>query len=549
MKCKKCNEELDKKSKFCKKCGEKVNNGLSKKQIILIIVGVIIASLFMLSGAIIDLILDSTITEYDYEYLELELKTVAISYEHSYIIHEEDDYKYDVSLDYSKDNHIMVSDLKSFLEKENIDNYIIDKKSKKLLNTCDGYVKITENKEFNGNSEYSSYLKCGSEYKTKGYDKKINKTVLNVNKTKMFTSPEFTGEYYIVKDANNKITLKQKYDSFQYNIGEKIDEAEIIGIYNCDGSYCSMANDTDTDHDTIAIYDNEKLVIYNLKTNEKIKTDVKYSSHSCEIKKVYNGSELIGIIVNYLYDEESYYYSIKDNKITIKLGKNESLNTKKLISSEGFVKLGYLIKYNLVSNTKKESDSKVHIESKEFYSLINIETGKEIASTKISNGKYMDYNGVPVIYENGEYNLINDSLKPTFKNKYMRFYNVDNKFYAYSYKGYGVYDKNTKTIKEKTKNVKSQYGKYFITYENNVVSIYNADNGTVIKQINFNAPTNVQLETEILVNKENVNIEGINYNGTYLFLMKEYMKCDVYKINETNDVVDLVNQNISYCGF
>ena len=184
-----------------------------------------------------------------------------------------------------------------------------------------------------------------------------------------------------------------------------------------------------------------------------------------------------------------------------------------------------------------------------YYSIIDINTNKELKNTVIDDGKYVESNGIPVLSKKDGNHLLDDNFNVVLKNTYSNYYEVENKVYAYSYNRYATYDRNSKESKEYEKQIVSEQGKYFITYNNNSVQVYNADTNSVIKSISFNAPKDLQLQTEYLTNKNNIDIDGMNFNGTYLFLMKEYMKCDAYKINESNNSVDLVYSNISYCGY
>lgn len=552
MKCKKCGNELEKNSNVCKNCGTKTLKKLSKKQIIII---VIVGLIFTFSGTIFDLILDNLIiTDVDYEFLEKDLNTVAESYEYTNIIDQEEKGKYQVTIDYTKNNVIMVSDLKKHLKREGAFAYNITKTDQKLLKKCDGYVTISKNTKVEGISSYKTYITCGKDYTTKGFDNGIKKTVLNVNKKEIIDeiTSDSTNDYYILSNVDKKLELKNKLTTSTYNIGDKIDDSTIIGIYNCSSDDCDIADEKDNKHDTILISDNDKIVVYNFITTEKINTKLKNNnSNFINYETVFKNGKVIGIVVNSIsVDDKTTYYSIKAGKNTIDLGKNKYGNRNTLKSYESFANYGCIVKDNYVTSYSKKSNSNNVVSTEmDIYSLIDIETGKEIGNSQITDGSYTEINNVPVISTKDGYSLIGKSLKPVFKNKYIYFYNASNKVYAYSFNKYGVYDKNSNNVSENEKNVVSYYEKYFLTKENNIVSVYNADTNSVIKSISFKSPEDLQLQTVYLVNKNNINIEGMNFNGTYLFLMKAYMKCDAYKINESNNSVDLVYSNISYCGY
>ncbi len=549
MKCKKCGNELEKNSNVCKNCGTKTLKKLSKKQIVLI---VIVGLIFTFSGTIFDLIISNFVVfDSDYEFLELDLNRVAYSYENTEKIKAEEKGKYEVSLDYTKNNVIMVSDLKKFLKKEGYKKYYIDNKDKRLLKKCDGYVTISEDKEWKDQSKQKTYLKCGKEYATKGYDNNINKTVLNINKKEIEKEIEIseTGEYYITK-KENKLQLKTKYNVSTYVIGDMIEDEEVIGIYKCESKICEMANNEDDKNDTVLINDNKKVVLYNYKTNEKIKTSVKVKGSYNEFEKAVYNNEIVGIINNKFIDGDVIYYSLKDKKITVNLGESEIGNRNKLFFYPSYYKKGYIVRYNIITNATNIPNSKyVRMLENTYYSIIDINTNKELKNTVIDDGKYVESNGIPVLSKKDGNHLLDDNFNVVLKNTYSNYYEVENKVYAYSYNRYATYDRNSKESKEYEKQIVSEQGKYFITYNNNSVQVYNADTNSVIKSISFNAPKDLQLQTEYLTNKNNIDIDGMNFNGTYLFLMKEYMKCDAYKINESNNSVDLVYSNISYCGY
>lgn len=530
MKCKKCGKDVGKNKKVCENCGAKIKK--DKRGLVIGLIIIIALVLALLSSNVIYNKLKYS--EKDYKIFENQLKSAAKKYIKDIYIGNE-----------SSDEEIIFSD-KSNIVKDDLD---LSKYNNELADKCEGYVLISLSSDLK--NTYKSYIKCGMYYTTKGY----NFTYAKKSYVDLYESEEKeeSSEYYII-EKDGKVDLGAKSSDSTKIVGDMYDESIIIGEYKCDSKNCDIVHNSDSKYDVVLISDDNRVVIYNYKTQEKVVTTIKYESYSNRIVKVASDNVVIGIIANNLYDDVMYY-SISDKKVTINIGTNRPGDFNELSYYNSYIKQGYLIRYNLITTSTKISGSKlVRMYEDDYYSLVNMKTGKELNNSTLKNEKYSEINGVPIIIdEKGNCNLIDNNFKTVFEKTYSDYYEFNNKVYAYSSSGsrYGVYDKQTgsKIENEINGRLEGYYNNYSVTYDGSVVYIYNADTNSVIKKISYSSSEYNLTQTIILMNKENIDANGVKFNGIYLFLMNSYMNCSVYKINEANNTVDLISQNMNYCGY
>lgn len=332
-------------------------------------------------------------------------------------------------------------------------------------------------------------------------------------------------------------------------------DSKIIGIYKTSSDYSSISRDNkDVAGNSIIIEEEinqkEKVVVYNYKTNTKYTTKISPTDFTLgKLEKVVLNDNVIGLIVNPIStsDSKTAYYSLEKKKPVVTFS-NEYKNANELKAYESYTEKGYLIKINKKKDIAKNENAENSYNETEttIYSLIDIKTGKEIEKSILKDESiYTESNGVPLVYTNGKHNYLDEEFNKVFDKAYYKFYKYNDKIYAYSYTdGYAIYNIKTKELSEKNlENIVTEFSKYFATYSNNMISVYDADTGSIIKEISYVMPEGLQVQSIGIARNKNDKLS----DGIYLFVGFE--KCNIYKINENNNSVDFVKENSDYCGY